>query len=196
MTSYGVLQAQNVLDWAKAQTRNGAFSVAPGCTGVPDTAAWYAGSLLVNVPGSAWTLYLFNTTTREAICNFTVSGEWNGWISIATATKPQEFDLPLASAYTGQVKYLKTQENMVLVDINVGSSDGSEISNNNMTLATLPAGFRPSRVVYSDAVTLTSDAGTIVGIAQFWVDNIGKLNIRVPSGSYRIRGELMFLVAD
>lgn len=114
----------------------------------------------------------------------------------ALTTPPQEFNLPLAEPYDGLGKYLKTQENIVIVDVNIGTTSGDEISNNNMTFATLPAGFRPSRVVYSDAVTLTSDSGAIVGIAQFWIDTNGSLNLRVPSGSYRLRGELVFLAAN
>lgn len=125
-----------------------------------------------------------------------LAGSWSQWEPLATATPPQEFDLPLAEPYDGNGKYLKTQENIVIVDVNIGTTGGSEISNNNMTFATLPAGFRPSRVVYSDAVTLTSDSGAIVGIAQFWIDANGSLNLRVPSGSYRLRGELIFLAAD
>lgn len=124
------------------------------------------------------------------------NGVWGDWTPISTATPPQEFDLPLAEPYDGHGKYLKTQENIVIVDVNIGSSDGAEISNNNMTFATLPAGFRPSRVVYSDAVTLNSTAGNVVGVAQFWVDANGSLNLRVPSGSYRLRGELVFRAAD
>lgn len=110
-------------------------------------------------------------------------------------TPPQEFNLPLAEPYDGLGKYLKTQENIVIVDVNIGTTSGAEISNNNMAFATLPAGFRPSRVVYSDAVTLNSTAGNVVGVAQFWVDANGSLNLRVPSGSYRLRGELIFLAA-
>lgn len=195
-STLGQAPTADLLAWADAQPRTGAFSVNSSVTteGVP-AVGWYHGSLEVKASGRKITLTESSGQYRTWT-NCTSSNQWTGWKPQALAVKPQEFNLPLASAYTGQVKYLKTQENMVLVDINVGSSDGSEISNNNMTLATLPAGFRPSRVVYSDAVTLTSDAGAIVGIAQFWVDNIGNLNIRVPSGSYRIRGELMFLVAD
>lgn len=121
---------------------------------------------------------------------------WSEWIKLSDATPPQEFDLPLAESYDGHGEYLKTQENIVIVDVNIGTIGGAEISNNNMTFATLPAGFRPSRVVYSDAATLNSTASNVVGVAQFWVDANGSLNLRVPSGSYRLRGELVFRAAD
>lgn len=124
------------------------------------------------------------------------AGHWSAWEPISTATPPQEFNLPLAEPYAGNGKYLKTQENIVIVDVNIGTTGGSEISNNNMTFATLPAGFRPSRIVYSDAVTLNSTTGNVVGVAQISVDANGSLNLRVPSGSYRLRGELIFLAAD
>ena len=178
LTSYGVLQAQNVLDWAKAQTRNGAFSVAPGCTGVPDTAAWYAGSLLVNVPGSAWTLYLFNTTTREAICNFTVSGEWNGWISIATATKPQEFNLPLADGWLSidaryEAVYWKTQES--IVNISLGLKSDHTVTNGE-TIAILPSGFSPKKSL-KIPITAVNQNGLLVH---------GYVDINRPDGTIQI----------
>lgn len=125
-----------------------------------------------------------------------VDGEFILLGEFALATPPQEFDLPLAEPYDGKGKYLKTQENIVIVNVNIGTTGGSEISNNNMTFATLPAGFRPSGIVYSDAVTLNSTTGKVVGVAQFSIDANGSLNLRVPSGSYRLRGELIFLAAD
>ena len=126
----------------------------------------------------------------------TLDGQEFDVLDVAIAKPPQEFDLPLAESYDGHGKYLKTQENIVIVDVNIGTIGGAEISNNNMTFATLPAGFRPSRVVYSDAATLNSTASNVVGVAQFWVDANGSLNLRVPSGSYRLRGELVFRAAD
>ena len=197
MTSYGVLQAQNVLDWAKAQTRNGAFSVAPGCTGVPDTAAWYAGSLLVNVPGSAWTLYLFNTTTREAICNFTVSGEWNGWISIATATKPQEFNLPLTEEVLAPAKYCKTQFGMVWLYINVLKQDDGAFSSGEQ-IGTLPAGFRPLYTVYTPAVVCATGGG-VREIGEIAIFNDGRVMFYCPTNATAtnlIRGIAIFLASD
>src|SRR5699024_2026766 len=39
-------------------------------------------------------------------------GHWSEWKTLATATPPQEFDLPLAEGWTGLAKYYKTQENI------------------------------------------------------------------------------------
>ena len=60
----------------------------------------------------------------------------------ADATPPQEYDLPLAEGITAQVNatYCKTQEGIVFV---AGWVQGAALS---MTVATLPAGYRPQRV--------------------------------------------------
>ena len=173
LTSYGVLQAQNVLDWAKAQTRNGAFTVAPGCTGVPDTTAWYAGSLLINVPGSEWTLYLFNTTAREVICNFTVSGEWIGWISLATATPPQEYDLPMANEIpTGTCFYSKTQDGVVTIR---GYLNNIMIPGNVVVIATLPSGFRPHSLTIVPCYIKYTDGSKL--LTHINIDQNGQMTV-------------------
>ena len=71
--------------------------------------------------------------------------KWSGWQPLATATPPQEFDLPLAEGYTanGGCKYSKDQFGIVRVVGNINKSSGTFASNT--PFATLPAGFRPGR---------------------------------------------------
>lgn len=68
------------------------------------------------------------------------------WTEIATATPPQEFDLPLADNWTTQQAstYFKTQEGIVVARIAIKST--AEYTSGGL-LFTLPEGFRPSENV-------------------------------------------------
>ena len=153
MSSHGILQDVNILDWAVTRKRSGAFTSQPGCTGVPNSSLWYAGNLFVNIAESAWSIILIEASSMVAWYNATESGVWKGWKPIATATPPQEFDLPLAEglqpvpAY-GSNKYRKNQFNEVGITISVTKTDiaTNDIENTSL-LATLPAGFRPATLV-------------------------------------------------
>lgn len=153
LSSHGILQDVNILDWAVTRKRSGAFTSQPGCTGVPNSSLWYAGNLFVNIAESAWSIILIEASSMVAWYNATESGVWKGWKPIATATPPQEFDLPLAEglqpvpAY-GSNKYRKNQFNEVGITISVTKTDiaTNDIENTSL-LATLPAGFRPATLV-------------------------------------------------
>ena len=82
---------------------------------------------------------------------------WSEWIPIATSTPPQEFNLPLASGWSalpgGLATYFKTQESVVCLTLNVGSS--TPVSQGNL-IATLPEGYRPSAQIKVPIVYLVS----------------------------------------
>lgn len=88
--------------------------------------------------------------------------KWSGWQPIATATPPQEFDLPLAEGYTQNngCKYSKDQFNVVRVTFNLSKSAGTIAGGE--VVATLPAGFRPKRYWACVAIgnNIPSDAAT------------------------------------
>lgn len=71
---------------------------------------------------------------------------WNPWRLLATATPPQEFDLPLADNWTNQQAstYFKTQEGIVVARIAIKST--AEYTSGGL-LFKLPEGFRPSENV-------------------------------------------------
>lgn len=71
---------------------------------------------------------------------------WDGWSKITTAMSPQEFDLPLASGFSngggGNSVYWKDQFNQVHFLVSV--TNQNSLSSGDV-IATLPAGFRPSK---------------------------------------------------
>ena len=80
--------------------------------------------------------------------------KWSGWQPIATATPPQEFDLPLAEGWNGWVKYSKDQFGRVLVYGLVAKSTALLSGD---VIGTFPEGFRPSRTC---PMTITSNNST------------------------------------
>lgn len=76
---------------------------------------------------------------------------------IATATKPQEFDLVLYDGFTvnGRCFYFKTQESVVHV---IGGVNGSFPYKLSAVIGQLPVGFRPSVATRGIAVTNNAPA--------------------------------------
>lgn len=78
-----------------------------------------------------------------------LGGSWSPWELIATATKPQEYNIPFQSGWQAAAKatYCKTQEEVCVVNC---SASGSGVASSNF-IAALPAGFRPSATVCETA---------------------------------------------
>ena len=98
------------------------------------------------------------------------------WREIATATPPQEFDLPLASGWSNYgvavSRYSKDQFGQVSVIIDI-SNAGAIASGS--TVATLPAGFRPANPFDAPAIISNDPKG------------VGKCYFR-PNGEIAIVG--------
>ena len=187
MSSHGILQDVNILDWAVTRKRSGAFTSQPGCTGVPNSSLWYAGNLFVNIAESAWSIILIEASSMVAWYNATESGVWKGWQPLATATPPQEFDLPLAEGLTAlhPSTYRKDQFSVVTVG---GAISGDMIIGKG--IATLPAGFRPSEVIERDA-TFISSKGRIAGSIQ--VNLSGEITLNTDTNITAVFFELSFI---
>ena len=87
------------------------------------------------------------------------SAGWTNWYRFATATSPQEYDIPLTEGISGTAKYFKIQENVVsiiLSDINKSQWVSNE------TIGVLPEGFRPKEVLTFSA-NVGDGAATIGG---------------------------------
>lgn len=118
------------------------------------------------------------------------SSAWRAWTKTALATPPQKFTAPLSDGYGGTLSYLKTQESIVIVSFDVYKTDNSSINGTNL-ISTLPEGFR-GLSGYCAALATGVGGGSIVGAAQAWCDTEGIVRTLCPSGTYRIRGEIVF----
>ena len=105
---------------------------------------------------------------------------WGPWVQIATATPPQEYDLPLAAGWSteGRCRYYKNQFNVVTIELDVNSESytGGKYS----LVATLPEGFRPTRTEVLTGSILKYDLYETIKTAQFVVDVQGNISIRCP----------------
>lgn len=86
--------------------------------------------------------YVGNVFIRKNINN----AGWTNWYCFATATPPQEYDLPLATGITNITgttsRYWKNQDSTVHVEISVQSA--SELAREAL-IGTLPVGFIPAK---------------------------------------------------
>ena len=91
-----------------------------------------------------------------------VNGVWSDWVLIPTATKPQEFYLPLAEGVSAvSSAYWKDRFGVVAGHFNVLASASQ--TGSSPVIATLPEGFRPSRQAYATAVVSSGESlGLIV----------------------------------
>ena len=89
-------------------------------------------------------------------------GHWSEWKTLATATPPQEFDLPLAEGWTGLAKYYKTQENICFIELDILKNATIQ---NGEVLATLPEGFRPSYLRMQPAIVYSPHGSTTIGVS-------------------------------
>ena len=138
----------DIIEWAKSQTKGGSFLAFPNCTSLPENDLYFAGTLFVNAKDDTWSISAICVTTGITYTNASSSAGsvWTGWLPLATAMKPQEFDLPLASGFSngggGNSVYWKDQFNQVHFLVSV--TNQNSLSSGDV-IATLPAGFRPSK---------------------------------------------------
>lgn len=88
--------------------------------------------------------------------------EWSDWVKIATATPPQEIDLPLAAGWTipsnGYGRYRKNQFDEVSISFVLSSTVAVT---GGVQIAALPAGYRPSSTVSFPVILSTEDWQTV-----------------------------------
>ena len=187
--SYGFLQNVDIIEWAKSQTKGGSFLAVPNCTSLPENDLYFAGTLFVNAKGDTWSISAICVTTGITYTNASSSAGsvWTGWHPLATATPPQEFDLPLVEGLTAlhPSTYRKDQFSVVTVG---GAISGDMIIGKG--IATLPAGFRPSEVIERDA-TFISSMGRIAGSIQ--VNLSGEITLNNDTNITAVFFELSFI---
>lgn len=127
---------QTPLDWQPADTNSGLLRVELTIHSSGQSGGSHS-FILSYIDGVNYLKRYFGEPTRDG----------NGLIApIATATPPQEYDLPLADGWTAHRRsvYFKTQENIVIVCFQVKNETAQS---GEVTLATLPAGFRPKTLI-------------------------------------------------
>lgn len=132
---------------------------------------WFMGFIVVfrNGPeeNSHGGIFVFYEYTSAIYHQAQAFDAWGPWVPIATATPPQEFDLPLAEGWSGTAKYFKTQENICVLSLSVTKNDAFEI---NDLISTLPADCAPAYSMsrpasafapYSACTALLAEDGSI-----------------------------------
>ena len=117
---------------------------------------------------------------------------------IATATPPQEFDLPLAEGFAdnGGACYCKTQEGIVYVNAVLKSDTTREATSVGCVVGTLPAGFRPSNPVYTATLFDTGDMGGRI-LGKLAVRTNGQIVVANVTSSWdRCFGYIVFVAAS
>ena len=127
------------------------------------------------------------------------NGDWSndigfsGWKPIATATPPQEFDLPLADGYTPQYThsciYYKTQETIVGMNV---ALIGEIPANSDVIIGTLPVGFQPKATCRGVASSHFSP----YGVGSVSIDENGNINVRFTVAQVRCNFTICFLAGD
>lgn len=163
---------------------------------------WFAGSDVKNAPtngpgGSGWYTYTVTAMNGTAdyqtcMCTNPYSGTsyigsrynktWSGWKPIVTATPPQEYNLPLAEGFSPHRRctYFKSQEGIVTV---IYEAKTSRI-NDDMVLATLPVGFRPSteRVFFVGFYGTANPSPLLRTAGGLLVSPSGQITLRPTNG--------------
>lgn len=115
-------------------------------------------------------------------------------VMVATATPPQEFDLPLAEGFSKHycASYCKTQDGMVTVSLWIV---GSGAANVETTIATLPEGFRPTELFRAEGIV---DNGTIPSQNQcgITVNEYGQIAVQAKSAWGYVSSIFTFRAAD
>lgn len=83
--------------------------------------------------------------------------------AIATATPPTEYDLPLASGWSGTLKYFKTQENVCIV---TGTLTKDSQFSTFEVFGTLPAGYKPATSASYPAAAFASHTSLSITAAD------------------------------
>lgn len=117
---------------------------------------------------------------------------------IATATKPQEFNLPLADGFAdnGGACYCKTQEGIVYVNAVLKSDTTREATSVGCVVGTLPAGFRPPNSVFTATLFDTGDMGGRI-LGRLAVRTNGQIVVANVTSSWdRCFGYIVFVAAS
>lgn len=204
-SGYGLgTNCTQITDWNTAIS-NGWYKTTtydPG-NNTPDGLAWYG--LTINYSADILVQLAFHADSANscrAAFRWQHAGAWSTWTPIATATPPQEFDLPLADGFVHYVPgtkstYSKSQEGLVVVHFYCKKADGTDIVQND-TIAMLPEGFHPSANVHIPA-NVSYDGSSVYSqdVATAVADPTGRVWIEFPpAGCKAVTTTLVFYAAS
>mgnify|MGYP005775067679 FL=1 len=115
----------------------------------PAPGNWLWGKIEKPAPNRTIVRVIVDTTGIEYV-NHVINDAWFGWRQYATATQPQEYDLPLADGWVGSIRYSKTQEGLVSLIVSIGKA--AAIGVGTFQVGTLPSGYYPRNEVSCAAV--------------------------------------------
>lgn len=134
-----------------------------------------------------------SNTGAEYTNQMNYDGNWTGWVKTATATKPDEHDLPLAagvSATIAEPTYFKTQDGVVVVTLDINANE-QIAKGTTKVVANLPAGYRPTRKI--SVCVLTHYAG-VDGVALATVSPNGAVSCASAANSWQhFYGQVSFV---
>lgn len=197
ISSFGELTANDLLNWAKMQTIGGSFFVNPNVTttGLPDIPdKYFVGTLEIGQEADCKITLTNNSLETFINKSLIKSGEaepsWIGWREIATATPPQEYDLPLAEGITAlqPCTYYKNQ----FSEVTLGGCTSGSVSDG-ATIATLPEGFRPDHPVERPA-TFTANGNRYAG--SVFIAANGIVSIHTPAEATNVAFAASFLAKN
>lgn len=126
----------------------------------PPTYTNGSGTVITLVYASGWRRQIFVSANGEGGIDYPRTYErmsaseppkYGRWVPQATATPPQEIDLPLASGYTVtpgyRCCYSKSQDGLVLLHLAVQQVNGNIAVGGPYIFTTLPVGYRPDKAV-------------------------------------------------
>lgn len=154
----GYLNSGSIKNWAESKTIHTSTCTNDLVTDMP-----YAGYWGVNFyfyPAGSWRV-LIVTDVQYGKQFYTIkngANPWFEWKTIATATPPTEYDLPLTSGYTtiDGCTYFRTQDSVVTVIGNINHTGGfTKLSQ----IANLPIGYRPVNTKISSYGTYVDGYG-------------------------------------
>lgn len=160
---YGIIEPENLQEWASAQTAGGTFMLTPSTTkGVPEVRYW-RGVLTGGFPGNDRALLIF--TSGEMYRTDTMGGQWSmPWRKVADCVAPETHSLLMADGWAqSNCFYFKSQENIVHVTI---STHTTQSFVNKAEIATLPEGFRPVFGIEVPAIFKTSHRSVTIVVER------------------------------
>lgn len=170
---FGVIEPENLQEWASAQTAGGTFMLTPSTTkGVPEVRYW-RGVLSNGFPGNDRALLIF--TSGEMYRTDTMGGQWSvPWRKVADCIAPEVHGLPLNIA-GGDNSSNYTIDQFGRVFVKIRSNLNAQWSGQK-TIGTMPEGFRPK---YYDAVVplLIQNDPLSYQIGEIFIQSTGSIII-------------------